>query len=327
LIKDDEHKITPIYTNGSNGVRLKPANSSRRSDKFNNDKSLGKVEPNSGVNVPQGNYFERGDEAKYNFKKLEGSNGPTPRQNPEAKSLRISLPISSNEKKTPQDEAYCQNRSKLMKSSEQHKVDDKNNKEEEVLVDSEDDVGKQIINRKDSPEKPLFINNSDEDLEEEQKVSQQEEQEEEQKVKQQEDRMDVLEVNQTNRENSDAQPALNKLTTIKEDPRDIKDQSNNGISNIEVLGDNLESVAGHNNSVNSSMVHHYLDNYNIIKMLGKGDNILYQLEDKSDNSKACLRIVTKKNLVKDDKDDLTLKITSRVLVKGLNNPNLIKFKE
>jgi hypothetical protein len=124
MINNDERKITSIYTNGSNGARLKPANSSKRSDKFNNDKSLGKYEPNSGVNVPQGNYFERGDEAKYNFKKLEGSNGPTPRQTPDARNIRISLPISNNEKKTPQDEAYCQNRSKQMKSIEQYKAEE-----------------------------------------------------------------------------------------------------------------------------------------------------------------------------------------------------------
>jgi hypothetical protein len=195
------------------------------------------------------------------------------------------------------------------------------------LIESDDDVRRRIISRKDSPEKPLFINNSDEGLEEEQKLSQKEEQQEEQHVVQPLEQMDALDVNQTNRGNSNAQPHLHKLTTIKEEPRDINNQSNNGISILQVLGENLDSVAGPNNSGNSCMPLPYLDNYNIIKMLGKGDNILYQLEDKSDNSKACLRIVTKKNLLKEDKDDLTLKITSRVLVKGLNNPNLIKFKE
>ena len=120
---------------------------------------------------------------------------------------------------------------------------------------------------------------------------------------------------------------LNKLTTIKEDIRDIKDQSNFEVSNNECLGDNLESHARPSETINSNAIRPYLDNYNIIKMLGKGDNILYQLEDKSDNSKACLRIITKKNLAKEDKDELTSKITSRVFVKDLNNPNLIKFKE
>lgn len=120
---------------------------------------------------------------------------------------------------------------------------------------------------------------------------------------------------------------LNKLTTIKEEPRDMKDQSNVEVSNNEGLGDNLESHARPSETINSMAVRPYLDNYHIIKMLGKGDNTLYELEDKSDSSKACLRIITKKNLAKEDKDELMSKITSKLFIKDLNNPNLIKFKE
>jgi predicted transcriptional regulator len=80
-------------------------------------------------------------------------------------------------------------------------------------------------------------------------------------------------------------------------------------------------------TVNSAAIRPHLETYKVVKILGKSEGILYELEDQKDNSKAVLRMIRKSNFNSDDKESISEKITAKAYTSDLNHPNIIKFKD
>lgn len=70
-----------------------------------------------------------------------------------------------------------------------------------------------------------------------------------------------------------------------------------------------------------------LEYYKIVRIMGKSEGFLYELEDLRDNSKAVLRMTRKTTYISEDKQEITDKINSKMYVSDLNHPNIVKFKD
>ena len=82
-----------------------------------------------------------------------------------------------------------------------------------------------------------------------------------------------------------------------------------------------------NETVNSGLPKHFLDNYIIVDVLGKSEATLYKLQDTVTKGFSVLRVVKSKDLNEDDRKDIANRINNKIFTNELNHPNIIKFKE
>lgn len=132
-----------------------------------------------------------------------------------------------------------------------------------------------------------------------------------------------------------------KVITLKEEVKLVEVTSNAVSSAVRVVAAPIEKVAPENNpGVNpkipvenieirpgSPRTNDHLDRYRVVRILGKCEGVLYELEDLKDNTKAVLRTIRKSNLTAEDKEDMNTKMTNQSYTTELNHPNLIKFKD
>ena len=85
-------------------------------------------------------------------------------------------------------------------------------------------------------------------------------------------------------------PIQNNLNIIQsEQNEEIKENLNADVVNT----NQLESMRRGSETVNSQVKNNFLENYKVVKILGKCESTLYQLEDISTNEKFVLRVCRK----------------------------------
>ena len=85
-------------------------------------------------------------------------------------------------------------------------------------------------------------------------------------------------------------PVQNNLKIIQsEQNEEIKENLNADVVNT----NQLESMRRGSETVNSQVKNNFLENYKVVKILGKCESTLYQLEDISTNEKFVLRVCRK----------------------------------
>lgn len=287
--------------------KMKHHLSSRRSllkDHTGGDKNAEDIKEPSGVWVKDNTSrnLQNGEQGKIHIENLKSSHEKTPQD--KSGSIKIPLPIEDpNLRKTEQEEKFYQERKqKLEKKAEELKIE----------LDKSDE--KIQYQKDDSPEKRLKL---DED-EEEFKNSPPEEKQE--------------------KDNLEAENPVSKLPTIKEEVKDDYNASVSEMKNSKFARNNspelpskiplVESNPKASETVNSVIAKSLPEKYNIVKVLGKGEaTMLFLLEEAKTSQKACLRMIKKSTYNDDEKEELSNKISNKLMSKELRHPNLVKFKE